>query len=59
MDRPIITSKTKFLSTLGQRLLYKKTLVKDYIYKFLSVHKENLKTRYLAVQHMDGMELNL
>jgi hypothetical protein len=36
-------------------LAQKKTSVKNYSYKFLLVHKKNQKTRYLAVQHMDGM----
>jgi hypothetical protein len=58
-DRPIVTSKTKSLSTLVKDSCKKKTSVKDYSYKFLSIHKEIYKTRYLAVQHMDGMKLNL
>jgi hypothetical protein len=44
---------------LLSKILAKKTSVKDYSYKFLSVHKGNQKTRYLAVQDMDGMKLNL
>jgi hypothetical protein len=59
MDRPIISSKTKSLSTLVKDSCTKKTSVKDYSYKFLSVHKENQKTRYLAIQQMDGTDLNL
>jgi hypothetical protein len=47
------------LTTLVKDSCTKKTSVKDYSYKFLSVHKGNQKTRYLAVQYMDDMKLNL